>query len=42
VHFTIKEVRSKRTVYRFASATRVRFEDRDVVVAVDQIAAVKM
>jgi len=42
VHFTIKEVRSGRTLHRFASATRVRFDDRDVVMTVDQIAGVKM
>ena len=41
VHFTIKEIRSGRTVYHFNSSTRVRFEARDVVMSIDQIAAIK-
>ena len=41
VHFTIKEIRSGRTVYHFTSSTRVRFESRDVVMNLDQIAAIK-
>ena len=41
VHFAIKEVRSRRTVYQFASSTRVRFDDRDVVMTVEQVAAIK-
>ena len=41
VHFAIKEVRTRRTVYQFASSTRVRFDDRDVVMTVDQVAAIK-
>lgn len=35
VHFTIKEVRSRRTAYRFTASTHVPFEDRDVVMSVD-------
>jgi hypothetical protein len=42
VHFAIKEVRTRRTVFQFASSTRVRFDDRDVVMTVDQVAAIKM
>ena len=42
VHFAIKEVRTKRTVYQFTSSTRVRFSDRDVVMSFDQLAAVKV
>jgi hypothetical protein len=37
VHFTIKEIRSRRSVFRFTSATRVRFEDRDVVMSTDEL-----
>jgi hypothetical protein len=35
VHFTIKEVRSRRTAFKFAASTHVPFEDRDVVMSVD-------
>jgi len=38
VHFTIKEIRSSRTAYKFAASTRVPFEDRDVVMSVDDFA----
>jgi hypothetical protein len=37
VHFTIREVRSRRNVFQFNSSTRVAFEDRDVVMSYDQI-----
>src|SRR5437764_1326986 len=37
VSFTIKEVRSGRTAFRFTSATRVRFEDREVVMSADEL-----
>jgi len=37
VHFTIKEVRSGRTAFRFTSATRVRFDDREVVLSTDEL-----
>jgi hypothetical protein len=41
VHFSIKEIRSGRSVYHFSSSTRVRFDDRDVVMDYDKIAAIK-
>jgi len=37
VHFTIKEIRSRRTVFKFPASTRVPFDDRDVVMSVDDI-----
>src|SRR5262249_33838361 len=37
VHFSIKEVRSGRIAFRFTSATRVRFDDRDVVMSTDEV-----
>jgi hypothetical protein len=36
VHFTIKEIKSGRTAYRFTSSTHVPFDDRDVVMAVEE------
>jgi hypothetical protein len=41
VHFTIKELRSGRTAFRFTSATRVKFDDRDVIVSTDQLLGAK-
>jgi len=41
VHFTVKEIRTGRTVYHFTSSTRVRFEDRDVVMDYEKVAAIK-
>lgn len=35
VHFTIKEIRSGRTAFNFSASTRVQFDDRDVVMAVE-------
>lgn len=35
VHFTIKEIRSRRTAYKFAASSHVPFEDRDVVMALE-------
>lgn len=35
VHFTIKEIRSGRTAYKFTASTHVPFEDRDVVLSVE-------
>ena len=35
VHFTISEVRTRRTAFKFAASTHVQFEDRDVVMSVD-------
>jgi len=37
VQFTIREVRTGRTVFRFTSSTRVRFDDDDVVMSTDQV-----
>ena len=39
VDFAVKEVRTGRTVFHFTSATRVRFEDRDVVIPVEAAAS---
>lgn len=38
VNFTIKEIRSRRTAYKFAASTHVPFDDRDVVMSVDAFA----
>ena len=38
VHFTIKEVRSGRTAFNFSASTHVPFDDRDVVMSVDDFA----
>ena len=35
VHFTIREVRTSRVAFKFASSTRVQFDDRDVVMSVE-------
>lgn len=37
VNFTIREIRSRRVVYRFAASTHVLFDDRDVVMAIDEM-----
>jgi hypothetical protein len=37
VHFTIKEIRSRRTAFKFAASTHVPFEDRDVVMTVEEL-----
>ncbi|MFL6513928.1 MAG: hypothetical protein ACJ8M1_02785 [Chthoniobacterales bacterium] len=37
VLFTIKELRSGRTAFRFTSSSRVRFEDREVVMSSDDL-----
>ena len=36
VNFTIKEIRSRRTAYKFTASTHVPFEDRDVVMSVEE------
>ena len=41
VNFTIKELRTGRSAFRFSSSTRVRFEDREVVMSVDQVLGAK-
>ena len=38
VHFTIKEMRSGRTAFKFTASTHVPFEDRDVVMTVEEFA----
>jgi hypothetical protein len=38
VHFTIKEMRTGRTAFKFAASTHVPFEDRDVVMTVEEFA----
>jgi hypothetical protein len=35
VDFAVKELRTGRTIYQFSSSTRVRFDDRDVVISAD-------
>jgi hypothetical protein len=35
VNFTIKEIRSRRTAYKFTASSHVPFEDRDVVMSLD-------
>jgi hypothetical protein len=39
VHFTIKEMRTSRTAFKFTSSTHVPFEDRDVVMTVEEFAS---
>ncbi len=36
VNFTIKEIRSRRTAFKFTASTHVPFEDRDVVMTVEE------
>jgi hypothetical protein len=36
VNFTIKEIRSGRTAFKFRASTHVPFEDRDVVMSVEE------
>jgi hypothetical protein len=40
VNFTIKEIRSRRTAYKFTASTHVPFEDRDVVMTVEEFGQV--
>lgn len=37
VNFTIKELRTGRAAFRFTSSTRVRFDDREVVMSTDEL-----
>jgi hypothetical protein len=39
VHFTIKEMRTSRMAFKFTSSTHVPFEDRDVVMTVEEFAS---
>ena len=36
VNFTIKEIRSRRTAYKFAASSHVPFDDRDVIMSVEE------
>jgi hypothetical protein len=36
VHFEVKELRTGRTAFRFSSSTHVNFNDRDVVMSVEE------
>jgi hypothetical protein len=38
VHFTIKEIRTKRVAFRFSASSHVPFDDRDVVMSVEDLA----
>ena len=38
VYFTIKEIRSGRTAFNFSASSRVQFDDRDVVMSVEDFA----
>lgn len=40
VNFNIRELRSKRGVFSFSSSTRVPFDDRDVVMSVEQVGGI--
>ena len=36
VNFTIREIRSRRTAFKFTASTHVPFDDRDVVMTVEE------
>jgi hypothetical protein len=38
VHFTIKEIRTSRIAFKFSASSRVPFDDRDVVMSVEDFA----
>jgi hypothetical protein len=38
VHFTIKEIRTSRVAFKFTASSHVPFEDRDVVMTVEDFA----
>lgn len=40
VSFTIKEIRSKRTAFKFTASSHVPFDDRDVVMTVEELGQV--
>lgn len=40
VNFTIKEIRSKRMAFKFTASSHVPFEDRDVVMTVEELGQV--
>ena len=35
VHFTIREIRTRRTAFKFTASTHVPFDDRDVVMTLE-------
>jgi hypothetical protein len=37
VHFTIREIRTRRLAFQFSSSSHVQFEDRDVVMSVEDL-----
>lgn len=37
VHFTVKELRTGRRAFQFSTSTHVRFDDRDVVVSLEDM-----
>ena len=38
VHFTIREIRTRRIAFKFTASTHVPFDDRDVVMSVEDVA----
>jgi hypothetical protein len=40
VNFTIKEIRSKRLAFKFTASSHVPFDDRDVVMTVEELGQV--
>ena len=38
VHFTIKEIRTSRVAFKFTASSHVPFEDRDVIMTVEDFA----
>ena len=38
VHFTVKEIRTSRTIFNFPASTSVRFDDGDVVMSIEDYA----
>ncbi|HEX7530151.1 MAG TPA: hypothetical protein VF333_03325 [Pyrinomonadaceae bacterium] len=40
VNFTIKEIRTRRTAFKFTASTHVPFEDRDVIMTVEEFGQV--
>jgi hypothetical protein len=37
VHFAVKELRTGRRAFQFAASTRVRFDDRDIVMPMEDL-----
>jgi hypothetical protein len=38
VHFTIKEIRTSRVAFKFSASSHVPFDDRDVIMTVEDFA----